>query len=199
MKRVKSASLLLLALLAGACIDDRAKVANEVFSCTPSSRTADADCGEGYFCYGEAQAVGESVCVPRCGPGVSRVCDGVCTSAGACLTRCTVPDVGKPDPCPSPLLCRRTTDSPITAAAGKDGVCMPLNSTCAVSSDCTQGVFNECTSDVDGALQGPRLLTTGEFCVQGQCSALGISCEPGSACIRDILPSTIPAPDICSP
>jgi hypothetical protein len=185
-------------MLAG-CIDDRAKVAADVFFCNPSSRTADADCGAGFFCYSATQAVGGSICVPRCGAPGDRACDGVCSSAGACLARCKVPDPGKPDPCPSPLLCRRTTDSPIESAAGDDGVCLPLNSTCSQPLDCTSGVFNECTSDVNGARQGPRLLTTGEFCVQSQCFALGISCEPGSACIRDILPMTIPAPDICSP
>jgi hypothetical protein len=191
--------LVTLATLAGGCIDDREKIATAVFTCNPQSRTADADCGAGFFCYSATQAVGDSICVPRCGGAGDKPCDGVCSSAGACLTRCTVPDPGKPDPCPSPLLCRRTTDSQLESAAGDDGVCLALNATCSTSLDCTTGVFNECTSDVNGARQGPRLLPNGEFCVQGQCSQLGISCEPGSACIRDILPSTIPAPDICSP
>jgi hypothetical protein len=62
-------------------------------------------------------------------------------------------------------------------------------------------VFNECTSNVNGASQAPDmgLLASGEVCVQGKCSQRGIACQPGSACIKDILPSTIPVPDVCSP
>lgn len=179
------------------CVDDRAKVAVGIFACNPSSRTANADCGKGFTCYSAAQALGSSMCVPTCDPTNPSTCKGVCTVAGACLTRCTV--AAGADGCPSPLSCRRTTISEFEAAAGNDGVCLPINASCSTSSDCTSAVFNECTSVVSGANQGPRLATSGEVCVQGKCSARGIACEPGSACVRDVLPPTIPAPDVCSP
>jgi len=181
------------------CIDDRKKVAAEVFFCNPSSRTADADCGKGYMCYSAAQAVGGSICVPACDPNDPTTCMGACTESGACLTRCTVPAKPEDEKCPAPLVCARTTDSPIETTKGGDGVCLPLNSVCATSADCTSPVFTECTSNVNGSTQGNGLLTNGNVCVQGKCNANKIACEPGSACIRSILPDSIPAPDVCSP
>lgn len=182
------------------CVDDRAKVAASIFFCNPSSRTADADCGKGFMCYSGAQALGGSICVPVCDPADPATCpDGACTAAGACLQRCKVPDPGQPEPCPSPLLCRRTTINPIEAAAGPDGVCLPVNSACSSNVDCTSPVFTECSSNTTGATQGPGLLTSGEVCLQGHCSDRGIACEPGSACVPEVLPHTIPGPDVCSP
>ena len=46
------------------CVDERKKIAAEVFFCNPASRTADADCGAGYMCYSATQAIGGSICVP---------------------------------------------------------------------------------------------------------------------------------------
>ncbi|HEX8954001.1 MAG TPA: hypothetical protein VF945_19235, partial [Polyangia bacterium] len=114
------------------CIDDRKKIAAQVFFCNPSSRTADADCGAGYMCYSAAQAVGGSICVPTCNPSDPKTCKGKCTQSGACLTTCTVPSApGQADSCPAPLLCARTTDSPLESMSGPDGVCLPFNSVCS--------------------------------------------------------------------
>lgn len=182
------------------CVDDRAKTRAAVFFCNPSSRSADADCGKGFVCYSAAQALGNSICVPTCNPANAASCPGgACTASGACLTRCKVPAAGQPDLCPSPLLCRRVTNSPIESSAAPDGVCLPINATCGENRDCRSPIFNECTSNVNGAAQGTNLLTSGEVCVQGKCAERGIACEPGSACIKDILPPTVPTPDVCSP
>jgi hypothetical protein len=182
------------------CIDDRKKVAAQVFFCNPASRTADADCGKGFMCYSSAQALGGSICVPECDPNDATTCDGACTASGACLKRCTVPAMASDvDPCPAPLVCSRTTDSPIEASGGNDGVCLPLNAVCGSNADCTSPVFTECTATVNGSAQGMGLLTSGNVCVQGKCNSNGIACEPGSACVRNVLPMSIPAPDVCSP
>lgn len=179
------------------CIDDRAKIAAKVFACNPESRTADADCGKGFLCYSAAQALGGSICVPRCDPNNPATCDGACTQSGACLRRCKVPAAGEGEPCPTPLLCTRVTDSPIQE--GPDGVCLPINSTCSKTSDCASPVFNECVSNVNGAAQGGVLLTSSNACVAGGCDARRIACSPGSACIRSIFPKTVPVPDVCAP
>jgi hypothetical protein len=181
------------------CVDDRGRVAAQVFFCNPSSRTADADCGNGYVCYSAVQSIGGSICAPRCNPDNPAGCNGACTATGACLTRCHVPDPGQPEPCPQPLICRRITISQLESMNGTDGVCLPINSSCSQATDCTSPIFNECTSNVTGATQGGGLLRSGEICVQGKCSQRGIACEPGSACIKEILPSAIPVPDVCSP
>ena len=112
--------------------------------------------------------------------------------------RCRRP--GEIDPCPAPLICRRTTDSPLEAAGGARRR-LPAAQRRLLDATTTahSPVFNDCTSNVNGATQGTGLLTTGKICVQGKCGARDIACEPGSACIRDVLPSTIPAPDVCSP
>ena len=182
------------------CVDERKKIAAEVFFCNPASRTADADCGAGYMCYSATQAIGGSICVPTCDPNDATTCMGVCTLSGACLSRCKVPNApGDVDACPAPLVCSRTTDSPIESQSGADGVCLPLNAACSSNADCTSPVFTECTSNVNGATQGPTLLTSGNVCVQGKCKERNIACDPGSACITSILPDSIPAPDVCSP
>ncbi|HEX6837418.1 MAG TPA: hypothetical protein VF334_12650, partial [Polyangia bacterium] len=182
------------------CIDERKKIAAQVFFCNPASRTADADCGAGYMCYSATQAIGGSICVPACDPADATTCKGVCTLSGACLTRCKVPNApGEVDACPAPLVCSRTTESPLEAASGADGVCLPLNAVCSTNADCTSPVFTECSSNVNGSTQGAGLLTTGNVCVQGRCNANKIACDPGSACIKSILPDSIPAPDVCSP
>ena len=104
------ASFLVGILTAHGCVDDRAKVKAAVFLCNPSSPSANSDCGAGFTCYSAAQSLGTSVCVPTCDPTKPRSCNGACTQAGACLARCTVPAAGQPNPCPTPLLCRRITD-----------------------------------------------------------------------------------------
>jgi hypothetical protein len=188
--------------LSHGCVDERARVASAVFLCNAASRTADADCGAGFTCYTAAQALGSSMCVPRCDPANPKSCNGVCTASGACLTRCKVPGPGESDPCQAPLVCFRTTISKLEAGNSPDGVCMPVNSTCSSNADCRGSqIFDGCGSEVTGATQGPpgSLLTTGEVCLQSKCSADGVACEPGSRCIKDILPATIPAPDVCSP
>ena len=185
------------ALGAHGCVDDRAKTAAQVFFCNPQSRTADADCGAGFLCYAATQAVGGSIRVPRCTVDDATSCPGgVCTESGACLARCTVDEPGG---CPEPLVCRRTTISPLESSLGNDGVCLPVSALCSTRDDCTSPVFNACTSDTTGGAQGPGLLTSGEICVTGGCKARGIACQPGSACVPTVLPPNIPAPDICSP
>ena len=171
-----------------------------MFFCNPASRTADADCGKGFMCYSSAQALGGSVCLPECDPNDATTCNGACTQSGACLTRCTVPKLATDvDPCPAPLVCARTTDSPIEAVGGNDGVCLPLNAVCASNADCTSPVFTECTATVNGSAQGMGLLTSGNVCVQGKCNGHGIAVRAGLGLRRDVLPDTIPAPDVCSP
>ena len=83
-----------------------------------------------------------TVCVPTCDPAKPRPCNGACTQAGACLTRCKVPVAGAPNPCPPLLLCRRITDSPLERAMGPDGVCLPVNQTCSSSADCSSAIFD---------------------------------------------------------
>jgi hypothetical protein len=181
------------------CVDDRKQVREGVFYCNPESRTADEDCGTGYVCYHALQALGGSICVKRCDPGDPSTCDGACTESGACLQRCTVPAMDSPDPCPEPLLCRRTTISPLEAKGGNDGVCLPVNSICSTAQDCTSPIFTTCSSFTSGARQGPGLLTTGEVCLQGNCRSRNIACLPGSACVPNLLPPEVPSPDVCSP
>jgi hypothetical protein len=97
------------------------------------------------------------------------------------------------------LLCRRITDSPIERAMGPDGVCLPVELTCSTDADCTSPIFDGCASNVTGATEGPGLLTSGEVCIESKCLADRIACEPGSACIKAILPTGVPVPDVCSP
>ncbi len=192
-------------LVSHGCVDDRAKVRSQVFFCNPSSPTADADCGANFMCYGAAQAIGGSICVPKCDVNVPSSCNGACTLSGACLTRCTVPAAGQPAPCTAPLRCVRSTISALEAAAGPDGVCLPVDSSCTTSADCTSAVFTQCSTTTTGALgpgmtPNPGLVASGGFCVQGRCSARNIACEPGSACIPSIIPQSVTAaPDVCSP
>ena len=111
------------------CLDDRKKVAAEIFFCNPSSRTADADCGTGFMCYAATQAVGGSICVPSCDPNDRDHVQGRRVHAVGrvphALHRARRPTTRIR--CPAPLVCGRATDSPIEAAAGPDGVCLPLN------------------------------------------------------------------------
>jgi hypothetical protein len=186
-------------LTAHGCVDDRARVKAAVFLCNPASPTANIDCGAGFTCYSAAQSLGTSICVPTCNPDNPKSCDGACTQAGACLARCTVPDPGQPNPCPPPLLCKRITDSPLEHARGPDGVCLPVNQICSSSADCTSAIFDGCTSEVTGATQGPGLLTSGEVCLESRCAENHTACEPGSECIKAVLPASIPIPDVCSP
>jgi hypothetical protein len=184
------------------CVDDRAKVKAAVFICNPSSPTVATDCGAGFMCYSAAQSLGQSVCVPQCDSETAAPCSGACTKEGACLTRCQVPDDPTKDTCLSPLHCRRISDSPFERASGRpDGVCLPVNGTCSSADDCTSPIFNGCTSEVTGAsdVQPGKLLTSGEVCVESKCFAGHVACEPGSACIKAILPSGVPVPDVCSP
>jgi hypothetical protein len=97
------------------------------------------------------------------------------------------------------LLCRRITDSPLERSMGPDGVCLPVNQTCSSSSDCTSAIFDGCTSEVTGATSGPGLLTSGEVCLESHCAQNHTFCEPGSECIKAVLPTSIPVPDVCSP
>ena len=183
-------------LLAQGCLDDRARVQSLVFPCNPASATADLDCGPHDVCYAATQAVGSAFCVPKCDPKTP--CNGVCTSGGECLTRCTVPaDKSAPNPCRDPLRCVRVTDSPIdVASSAPDGVCLLVNASCNSDDDCTSPVFSSCISDIVGQ---SGLVRTGSVCAQTGCVANGSACVPGASCIGDILPPALGAPDACSP
>jgi hypothetical protein len=188
-------------LLAAGCKDDRRAVASDVFLCSATSHTADYDCGDGYLCYTGTQALGASLCVPRCDPAhADKTCPGgLCTAAHECLTRCTV---GDPKACGggAVLSCVRTTYSPLEAKKGNDGVCAPVAYTCTTTADCGSPVYNLCTSDTDGQQDNDQLLKTGSVCAQGGCKANGVACEPGSTCILNILPASVTnAPDVCVP
>jgi hypothetical protein len=186
--------------LAG-CTDDRKRVAGDVFLCNASSHTADFDCGDGYVCYSGAQSLGESVCVASCDPErAAKTCPaGACTVAHECLTRCTV---GAKNACGGEgiLSCVRTTYSPLEAADGKDGVCIPVAFTCETSDDCGSPIFNLCTSETNGQQDNDTLLKSGSVCAQGNCARDGVACEPGSTCIKKVLPTDVSdTPDVCTP
>jgi hypothetical protein len=202
----RALALLALVTLAGGCKDDRKRVQMDVFLCNPTSHTADYDCGDGFVCYQTAQSVGGSICVPACDPNHPETCPGgACTAGGECLKRCSVPaaDGGVADDCGNALLsCVRVTYAPGESGSGKlDGVCMPVTSTCTTSDDCGSPVFTVCDSETNGQQFNPdRLATTGSVCVQGGSNAGLVGCEPGSTCIRKVLPASISdAPDVCTP
>jgi hypothetical protein len=174
---------------------------NDVFSCNPSSRTADFDCGDGYVCFSGLQSVGDAICVPRCDPTDPKSCPmGSCTPSGECLQRCNVEQSGS---CPAGsgvLSCVRVTYSPDQVAGGFDGVCLPVSSTCSSTADCTSPIFNLCTSDTNGQQYNPNLPTSGSICVQGGCRYSGVACEPGSSCLPNVLPLAVARiPDVCTP
>jgi hypothetical protein len=186
------------------CNDDRKRVSQDLFLCNPSSRTADYDCGDGYLCYSGAQALGDSICVPRCDPNdAANSCpNGACTRAGACLTRCN-PD--NPTPCSAgggTLSCVRTNYSQKGPMADPNsaGVCLPVASSCNSSDDCLSPIFDLCSSKIEGQQNNPALATSGSVCSQGFCTRNDVACEPGSTCIGTVLPSAIKnAPDVCTP
>lgn len=198
---MKLEHVLFLFFLSG-CNDDRKRVQADVFLCNPASHTANYDCGDGYVCYTATQAIGDSICVPRCDPqNPEKTCPGgACTRTGECLTRCRVEDGAKACPAGDGILsCVRTTYSPLEND-GKNGVCGPVAFTCSNTSDCLSPVFNICTSDTNGQNADPTLLRTGSVCAQGFCSRDGVACEPGSTCIKNVLGEAVPnAPDVCTP
>lgn len=181
-------------VLSHGCLDDRARVAAGVFACNAGSTVADRDCGSGFVCYTAAQSLGSSICVPRCDPSQPASCPGVCTAAGECLRRCTVKERGS---CPANLICVRTTISPLESGAN-DGVCLPVGATCASSQQCSSAIFNRCSSEITNPSGLAQIETSGSICTQGFCAERSTSCQPGSSCLRRVLPSTIAAPDICS-
>jgi hypothetical protein len=83
--------------------------------------------------------------------------------------------------------------------SGPDGVCLPVNAVCSSNADCTSPVFNRCFSDVSVTFASAGLLTSGNTCLQGYCNQQGAACQPGSVCVQRVLPSSVPAPDVCSP
>jgi len=192
----------LLVALFGACDQYRQRVKMDVFICNPNSKTADADCGDGFVCYQAAQSVGDSVCVPACDPNdAAKTCPlGSCTVGGECLSYCTV---GDPHACSAGggvLSCIRRDYSP-SAAPATDGVCLPVAFSCDQPSDCASPVFNLCTNITNGEQFSPALLKDGAFCGQGNCLKDGVGCEPGSSCIQEVLPRSLAdyAPDVCVP
>jgi hypothetical protein len=196
--------VLFLALAIAGCNDDRKKVQADIFFCNPASKSADVDCGDGYVCYTASQAVGASICVPKCDPAnEAKTCpQGRCTRAGECLTGCRVEDK---DSCPAGnhvTSCVRTTYSPVEAATGNDGVCLPIAFSCATSDDCLGSpVFNVCTSETNGQdSDSTTLLRSGSVCAQGNCNRDGVACEPGSTCIKSVFGAgSEGVPDVCTP
>ncbi len=181
-------------LLAEACLDDRDKVAAALFQCNPSM--SDDQCGEGYTCYGASQSIGGSICVPRCDPKKQNAdCEnGICTLAGECLRSCTV----KANDCPEGLSCGRKSISPLDPDTN-DGVCVPVAQPCSNNDQCGSPIFNTCSNTTNRSLDGPGLRSDGNACVQGRCGELNTACQPGSACVRSILPEGVAAPDVCAP
>jgi hypothetical protein len=186
-----SRALALGLLVAAGCLDDRDRVAQAVFTCNPASRTADADCGAGHRCYGALASIGFSMCVPACRADDPRSCpDGACTEGGFCLRRCTVGES-----CPGSLSCVRNGSA---APGTKDGLCLPVAGLCAVKSDCRSPVFDLCSSEVIGASIGGAAIPGG-FCGQSGCQSNGAACEPGSSCLRQVLPASFSgAIDVCT-
>jgi hypothetical protein len=191
---------LVIVVLAGGCDQYRQRVKMDLFLCDPNSRTADFDCGDGFVCYEAAQSVGKSVCVPSCDPNRPETCpNGSCTVGGECLPYCTV---GDPNACASGgvLSCVRRDYSPSPNPA-TDGVCLPVAYSCSDAQPCNSPVFNYCTNNANGEQYSPGLVRDGAFCAQGGCQSRGVGCEPGSACIKDVLPPSLAdlAPDVCTP
>jgi len=187
------------AVLASGCGDDRERIVASVFTCNPASPTADFDCGEGYFCYSAAEAIGGSVCVPTCDPSDPKTCEGgICSLGGACLRRCKV---GTTDGCggaASPLLCLRQTAMP--EVDGLDGICSPVSSLCASSADCRSPVYSLCGTSSTADRFGAPHQNDGQVCLQGGCVAAGTACVPGSSCIRKVVPASFDnIPDVCTP
>jgi hypothetical protein len=186
-------------LIAGAaaidgCGDDRAHTASLIYYCDPTSPTADHDCGDNYACYSATQSLGHAFCVPTCAHADATTCDGVCTVAGECLKRCTVPDDPMKDPCQPPLSCVRRTVSPIEAAQGNDGVCLAVNQVCSTDEQCTSSVFNACSGSITAGHD-----ISGSVCADFGCAANGSACEPGSSCLKKVLPAGVQTADVCTP
>jgi hypothetical protein len=192
---------LALLVLAGGCDTYRQRVKMDVFVCNPNSRTADADCGEGFVCYAAAQSVGNSVCVPSCDPARPETCPkGSCTVGGECLPHCSVEDTHACSAGGSVRSCVRKDYSPSPDPA-TDGVCLPVAFSCSDKAACESPVFNVCSNTTNGEQYSPTLLRDGAFCAQGNCQSMGVGCEPGSACIKEVLPPALAgvAPDVCVP
>jgi hypothetical protein len=197
---VVTRALLSILLLAG-CKDERQRVATEIFTCDPNSHTADYDCGDNFVCYTATQAVGRSVCVKACDPDDPRkACpNGACTHGGECLAYCDADKLENPCGTGDVLSCVRTTYDPFEND-DKDGVCLPIAFSCKESNECNSPVFNLCTSETNGQQWSSALATTGSICAQGNCERDGVACEPGSTCIRKLIPNAgNEIPDVCAP
>ena len=153
------------------------------------------------MCYAAAQAVGGSICVPPCDPNdpddlqrrVHRVGRLPARAARVPATPARTSTVRRRSSAGARPSRRSRRPTATTASA-----CRSTRS-CSTNADCTSPVFTRVHQQRQRRHQRPGLLTTGEICVQGKCSERGIACEPGSACVRDVLPKSIPAPDVCSP
>ena len=145
------------------CIDDRKKVAAQVFFCNPSSRTADADCGTGFMCYSAAQALGGSICVPTCDPNDRdhlQAAPARSRARASRAARCRSGDRRR-DPCPAPLVCGRITDSPIEAAERpRRRLPAAQRRSARSNADCTSPVFTECTGERQRRDAGHRACST---------------------------------------
>jgi hypothetical protein len=107
--------------------------------------------------------------------------------------------VSDPHSCPSGLSCLGTNVPPISGST--DGVCLPINASCSSDKDCTSAVFNRCQlTSFDPVASPSRLSGFGSYCGQGDCLSEGAACQPGSSCLKRVLPATIKsAMDSCTP
>ncbi len=131
-----------------------------------------ADCGPGQAC-AEGNVYSADFCRPACDIDDPSSCDGVCTAAGACLTRCTIDPDGAPVGCTGDeLACVR-----IDALRG-EGVCYPADS-CSRTEDCLAadpGAARLCLNDALGLPASSRegldfrnLYCTARADAQGRC------------------------------
>lgn len=114
------------ALLLVGCAVSRPEVLDEgFFRCSTSE-----ECGPGQSC-AEGNVYSADFCRPACDRNDPTSCpDGVCTAAGACLSRCTIDTDGNTSGCPSEdFSCVRTD------ALRDEGVCYPVDR-CSRTADC---------------------------------------------------------------
>ncbi len=171
-------------------VDDQA-----VFPCNPAHELpggGNADCGEGFTCYGAAASLGFAFCVRQCNAG-SCGAGFLCSGEGGCLKSCdpSEDDAG----CPMGLHCVTMKGTVGTNA----GVCLPVAAACRSDHECTSAVYNYCFTNALLQNTPPDAGVPVSVCLQGGCEADQAACAPGATCLRRVLPSVVNTPDICSP
>jgi hypothetical protein len=196
----RAAACIALALSAIGCtVDEVAPTA--IFQCDPSHNLANpgsgqidnADCGDGYTCYDAVASIGFAFCAPQCGANGTCPSGFHCTGKGGCIQSC---DPGSGDgSCPTPLHCIS-----VKGAVGPTvGACLPAVGVCRSDDDCTSATFDYCFANALRANLAPDAGAPVSFCLESGCLENGAACEPGSTCIKKLLPPVVNAPDICAP